>query len=171
MARDTAPRFGDRAPDFELFRPDGSLVRLADLITDRVLVLFFYPRDETLGCRIEACAFRDAYLDFTAAGAEVVGVSRDGGESHERFIAAHDLPFPLLTDRDGHVHEKYGVKSQLGGMLSDRTTYIIDRAGIVRLVFNSRLRFAKHAAKTLELVRALQDTPGPAQSGRVDRSI
>lgn len=143
-------------------RPDGSLVRLADLIKDRVLVLFFYPRDETLGCRIEACAFRDAYQEFVAAGAEVVGVSRDGGESHQRFAAAHNLPFPLLTDRDGSVHEKYGVRSQLAGLLSDRITYIIDRAGIVRLVFNSRLRFATHAGKALDLVRALQEAPGRA---------
>jgi peroxiredoxin Q/BCP len=161
-----APRFGDRAPDFELLRPDGSLVRLADLIKDRVLVLFFYPRDETLGCRIEACAFRDAYQAFVAAGAQVVGVSRDGGQSHQQFAAAHNLPFPLLTDRDGSVHQKYGVRSQLGGMVSDRITYIIDRAGIVRLVFNSRLRFATHATKALELVRGLQEAPV-----RVDKSI
>jgi thioredoxin-dependent peroxiredoxin len=162
MATDATPRVGDRAPDFELLRPDGSVVRLADLIKDQVLVLFFYPRDETPGCRIEACAFRDAYLDFVAAGAQVVGVSRDGGESHQRFAAAHNLPFPLLTDRDGAVHERYGVRRQLGGMLNDRITYVIDRAGIVRLVFNSRLRFATHAAKALELVRAPQEAPGHA---------
>ena len=83
-------------------------------------------------------------------------MSRDEGESHRRFAAAHELPFPLLTDRDGSVHEKYGVRSRLGGMINDRITYIIDRRGIVRLVFNSRLRFATHAAKALELVRALQ---------------
>lgn len=161
-----APRFGDPAPDFELERPDGSLVRLADLIREKALVLFFYPRDETLGCRIEACAFRDAYQAFVAAGAEVVGVSRDGGESHQRFAAAYNLPFPLLTDRDGDVHRKYGVKSQLAGIVSDRITYLIDKAGIVRLVFNSRLRFAAHAAKALDLVQVLRETPV-----RADRSI
>ena len=153
------PRFGERAPDFELTRPDGSTVRLEELIKDKVLVLFFYPRDETVGCTIEACAFRDAYQSFVAAGAEVVGVSRDDTESHKKFATAHNLPFPLLTDRDGSVHELYGVKSHLVGMIKDRITYIIDRGGIVRLVFNSRLRFAAHAARALDLVRSLRDEP------------
>jgi peroxiredoxin Q/BCP len=159
MASDAAPRFGDRAPDFTLYDPGGAPVRLADLIARRILVLFFYPRDETVGCTIEACAFRDAYQEFVAAGAEVVGVSRDDGDSHLRFAAAHKLPFPLLTDPEGTVHRRYGVKSHLAGKILDRTTFIIDRAGIVRLVFASRLRFKAHATKALDLVRALDEAP------------
>ena len=157
------PRFGERAPDFVLLRPDGSVVRLADLIGTKTLVLFFYPADETAGCTIEACAFRDAYLDFVAAGAEVVGVSRDDGDSHRRFASKHALPFPLLTDPDGVAHERYGVKRRLGGMLTDRTTFVIDRQGIVRLVFESKLRFAAHTSKALDLVRALGDGPAAAR--------
>jgi peroxiredoxin Q/BCP len=159
MVRSLAPRFGEQAPDFTLLRPDGTPVHLADLIAKKVLVLFFYPRDETAGCTIEACAFRDAYQDFVAAGAEVVGVSRDDGPSHLRFAAAHALPFPLLTDPDGAAHQRYGVKSHLGGIVLDRTTFIIDRAGIVRLVFSSKLRFAAHAGNALALVRALAEAP------------
>lgn len=159
MVSGAGPRFGEPAPDFELPRPDGTVVRLRDLIADKTLVLFFYPRDETVGCTIEACAFRDAYLDFLAAGAEVVGVSRDDADSHRRFAAANALPFPLLIDPDGAVHERYGIRRQMGGLIKDRVTFVIDRHGIVRLVFGSKLRFAAHAAQSLELVRALNKVP------------
>jgi len=78
-------KVGDPAPDFTLPGPDGAPVRLADLTARKVVVLYFYPKDQTPGCTIEACTFRDTYEDFVAAGAEVVGVSRDDGASHRRF--------------------------------------------------------------------------------------
>jgi peroxiredoxin Q/BCP len=130
-----------------------------------VIVLYFYPRDQTPGCTIEACAFRDAYQDFVDAGAEVVGVSRDDGDSHRRFAAAHKLPFLLLSDPDGAVHRQYGIKSRLGNLLRDRTSFVIDRAGVVRMVFDSKLRFAAHAGKALDVVRALAAEAGGARAG------
>lgn len=153
---------GQPAPDFTLVAPDGAKVRLGDLIGRKVIVLYFYPRDETAGCTVEACAFRDAYQDFTDAGAEVVGVSRDDGESHRRFAAAHKLPFLLLSDPDGAVHQSYGVKSRLGNLIRDRISFVIDRAGVIRMVFDSKLRFSAHVSKALDVVRALAARAEPA---------
>src|SRR5262245_11061634 len=95
------PSSGERAPDFTLPGPEGRPVHLADLLTRAAVVLYFYPKDDTTGCTIEACGFRDVYAEFTAAGAEVVGVSRDDVASHARFAAAQRLPFLLLSDLDG----------------------------------------------------------------------
>jgi peroxiredoxin Q/BCP len=149
------PRVGERAPDFTLPGADGAPVRLTELIGGKVIVLYFYPKDQTPGCTIEACAFRDAYQDFVDAGAEVVGVSRDDGASHRKFADKHQLPFRLLSDPDGAVHDLYGVKSRLANLLRDRISFVIDRNGVVRLVFDSMLRFTTHVSKALETVRAL----------------
>jgi peroxiredoxin Q/BCP len=153
--RATPPKVGDRAPDFTLPGPDGAPVRLGDLTSRKVVVLYFYPKDQTTGCTIEACTFRDAYEDFIAAGAEVVGVSRDDGDSHRRFADKNRLPFVLLSDPDSAVHRLYGVKGWLGGLVTDRVSFVIDRSGVVRMVFSSQLRLATHARKALEMVRAL----------------
>ena len=149
-----APRSGERAPDFTLPGAEGRPVHLADLLARGAVVLYFYPKDATAGCTVEACGFRDVYTDFTAAGAEVVGVSRDDVASHARFAAAQRLPFLLLSDVDGQVHDLYGVRSRLGGLLRDRVTYVIDRGGIVRDVYTSKLRFSEHVTRALAAVRA-----------------
>ena len=148
------PRVGERAPDFTLPNANGEPIRLADLRTRKVVVLYFYPKDETAGCTVEACAFRDAYEDFTAAGAEVVGVSRDDAASHTRFAAHHKLPFTLLSDAGGAVHELYGVQSRLG-FLRDRVTFVIDRSGIIRKVFTSMIDMRGHVQSSLPVVRDL----------------
>src|SRR4051812_33557633 len=101
---DHRPRVGERAPGFVLAGPQGKPVALADLLGKGPIVLYFYPKDETSGCTAEACAFRDAYEDFVAAGAEVVGVSRDDQAAHARFAANHRLPFLLLSDLNGDAH-------------------------------------------------------------------
>src|SRR5258708_15607674 len=109
------PKVGERAPDFTLPNADGEAVRLGELLARKVVVLYFYPKDETAGCTVEACAFRDAYEDFTAAGAEVVGVSRDDFASHTRFAAHHKLPFTLLSDAGGTLPALYGRQSHPWG--------------------------------------------------------
>src|SRR6266849_6064619 len=114
MPRDRKVRVGDRAPDFTLPEQTGKPVQLRDLVGRGTVVLYFYPKDETPGCTLEARAFRDSYDRFTAAGAEVVGISSDSVASHRRFAARQGLPFLLLSDRDGTVRQLYGVEKTLG---------------------------------------------------------
>src|SRR2546423_5675530 len=94
---------GDRAPDFTLPDQTGTPVRLGDLVGRKSVVLYFYPKDQTPGCTVEARAFRDSYEQFSAKDAQVVGVSSDSVRSHRRFAQRYDLPFLLLSDRDGAV--------------------------------------------------------------------
>ncbi|HEY6107418.1 MAG TPA: peroxiredoxin [Gemmatimonadales bacterium] len=150
----SAPQVGERAPDFTLPRADGTPFRLSDAVRRGVVVLYFYPKDETMGCVAEACAFRDEYEVFTEAGAEVVGVSADSSESHRQFAAHHRLPFVLLTDADGAVRKRYGVGKVLG-ILDGRMTYVIDTKGVVRHVFSSRLQPTRHVAEAIAIVRGL----------------
>jgi peroxiredoxin Q/BCP len=146
-------RVGDRAPDFTLPSSSGP-VRLADVLRSTAVVLYFYPRDETAGCTAEACAFRDSYEVFTQAGAEVIGVSDDTVESHRSFAAHHRLPFQLLADPGGEVRRLYGVSAWLG-LLPGRVTFVIDRHGIVRHVFDSQFQATRHVAEALETIRTL----------------
>src|SRR5216110_1694591 len=105
---------GERAPDFELPSSRGGTVRLSDFSGQKNVVLFFYPKDGTAGCTVEACTFRDAYEEFAEAGAEVLGISSDSIDSHNQFAARHRLPMQLLSDIGGAVRARYGVKSTLG---------------------------------------------------------
>src|SRR2546422_6679199 len=122
-------RVGDFAPDFTLLDQAGRPARLWDLISHRAVVLYFYSKDESPGCTLEARAFRDSYDRFAESGAEVVGVSSDSVLSHRRFAARQGLTFLLLSDRDGTVRQLYGVEKTLG-ILPGRVTYVIDQAGV-----------------------------------------
>ena len=153
MARGIQP--GDKAPDFTLPSQSGEQVRLYDRLGDRVIVLYFYPKDDTRGCTAEACAFRDSYEAFTDAGAEVIGVSSDSVGKHAAFAGKHKLPFTLLSDEDSQVRKRYGVPAVLG-LLPGRVTYVIDRGGTVRHVFNSMTHIDQHISEALDVVRQLQ---------------
>ncbi len=146
---------GDKAPDFTLPSQSGEQVRLQDRLGARVVVLYFYPKDNTSGCTAEACAFRDSHEVFTEAGAEVVGISSDSAVRHAAFAGKHNLPFTLLSDQGGRVRRQYGVPAVLG-LLPGRVTYVIDRQGTVRHVFNSMININQHVGDALEVVRQLQ---------------
>ena len=146
---------GDKAPDFTLPSQSGEQVRLQDRLGERVVVLYFYPKDNTSGCTAEACAFRDSHEVFTKAGAEVIGISSDSAERHAAFAGQHNLPFTLLSDQGGRVRRQYGVPAVLG-LLPGRVTYVIDRQGTVRHVFNSMININQHVGDALEVVRQLQ---------------
>jgi thioredoxin-dependent peroxiredoxin len=150
------PAVGEPAPDFTLPGPGGRAVSLAELRRGGTVVLYFYPKDQTPGCTIEACAFRDDIDAFSAAGAQVVGISRDDEASHARFAARHKLPFLLLSDTTGETHARYGVNKKLG-LIPDRTTFVIDPQGIVRHVFSSMIRMRAHVDESLAIVRRLSD--------------
>ena len=146
---------GDKAPDFTLPSQSGEQVRLYDRLGERVVVLYFYPKDDTPGCTAEACAFRDSHEVFTDAGAEVIGVSSDSADRHAAFAGRHNLPFTLLSDRGGRVRKSYGVPTLLG-VVPGRVTYVIDREGTIRQVFNSMTNIGQHVGDAAGMVKRLQ---------------
>jgi peroxiredoxin Q/BCP len=146
---------GDKAPDFTLPSQSGEQVKLHDRLGERVVVLYFYPRDDTRGCTAEACAFRDSHEAFTDAGADVIGVSSDSADRHAAFAGKHKLPFTLLSDQGGQVRKLYGVPAVLG-LLPGRVTYVIDRQGTVRHSFNSMTNIGQHVSDALKVVKELQ---------------
>ena len=146
---------GDKAPDFTLPSQSGEPVRLSDRVGERIVVLYFYPKDNTPGCTAEASAFRDSHEVFAEAGAEVIGISSDSADRHAAFAGRHDLPFTLLSDQGGRVRKSYGVPAMLG-VIPGRVTYVIDRQGQVRHVFSSMTNIGRHVGDALDVVRRLQ---------------
>jgi thioredoxin-dependent peroxiredoxin len=150
---------GRKAPPFELADASGAAVSLKQLLGRGSLVLYFYPKDMTPGCTAEACDFRDTAARLKAAGAQVVGVSADSPDSHRKFIDKHELNFPLLSDPDNRVTRLYGVykKKSLYGrefMGIERTTFVIDREGVIGKVF-PKVKVAGHADAVVQAVKAL----------------
>jgi peroxiredoxin Q/BCP len=145
---------GDLAPDFTLPTQDGTDLALRDLLRKGPVVLYFYPMDSTPGCTAEARSFRDAYEDFRKIGAEVIGVSSQSPQSHQGFAHENCLPFALVSDQGGKVRELYGVPKAFG-VLPGRTTYVIDREGIVRHAFHSQLRINRHVQEALSALASL----------------
>ncbi len=145
---------GSKAPEFSLPDQFGRRVNLSDFIGKSNLVVYFYPKDESYGCTKEACSFRDNYEVFKEAGAVVIGVSSDDVASHQAFAANHKLPFILLSDKDRSVAAKFGVGKSMG-VLPGRVTFVIDKQGIVRLVFSSQLSFEKHITEAIEMLKKM----------------
>jgi len=146
---------GDTAPDFEALDQDGSTITLAGLLERGKIVLYFYPRDFTTVCTAQACIFRDADALFAKLGAQVVGVSSDGVESHSAFAQKHGLEFRLIADPELSLIKAYGVDRWLLGF-AKRVTYVIDRNRKILGVFHHELSAQKH----LDDVRRLLDAPG-----------
>ncbi|MEM0934851.1 MAG: thioredoxin-dependent thiol peroxidase [Pseudomonadota bacterium] len=149
---------GTAAPDFTLPRDGGGEVALADL-KGKTVVLYFYPKDDTSGCTKEALAFTELLPDFEAAGAVVLGVSKDSVKKHEKFRDKHELKVTLLSDDESDMSERYGVwveKSMYGKtyMGIERSTFLIDGTGTVREVWR-KVKVPGHADKVLDAVKAL----------------
>lgn len=146
---------GDMAPDFTLPNQAGEPVVLSSFRGQRAVVLYFYPKDDTPGCTVESCSFRDSYEDFVAVGAEVIGISSDSPDSHKAFAQKHNLPFTLVSDRGAAVRKAYGVPATLG-LLPGRVTYIIDKDGKVRHIFNSQFNPKGHVDQAMGILKTLQ---------------
>ena len=150
-----AVEVGDAAPDFELESDQGERVRLSSLRGSPV-VLYFYPKDDTPGCTLQACEIRDAWSGFESRGAVVLGVSPDSVSSHERFREKYELPFTLLADPDHEVADLYGVwgEKEYAGkkyMGIDRSTFVIDAEGTVASVMRG-VKPADHAGDVLAVL-------------------
>lgn len=142
---------GDKAPLFSLPDINGKTIHLKDYLGKKILIVYFYPKDETAGCTAEACTFRDRYELFQKADAEVIGISGDSVDSHTNFSSKYKLPFILLSDIDNSVRKNYGVKSTFG-LIPGRVTYIIDKKGIIRNVFVSQFNPKKHVDEALKII-------------------
>ncbi len=145
---------GDKAPSFRLPDSTGNLVGLEDFFNKTNLVVYFYIKDFTGGCTREACSFRDSYEAFKDHGAEVIGISSDSETSHDAFARKHQIPFILLSDRDGLAKKAFGVKRTLG-ILPGRVTFLIDKKGVVRHVFSSQTNMDAHVEEALRVLKSL----------------
>jgi thioredoxin-dependent peroxiredoxin len=147
---------GDTPPDFALPDQDGKIFILHEEIGKQMLVIFFYPRDETRGCTKEACSFRDHFETFTEAGATVIGINSAPPEKHKQFAENHRLPFRILSDPKNRVGASFGVKSMFG--ISGRETFLIGRSGKILFHFASMMQFDRHVTHALEIIRAQPDS-------------
>jgi peroxiredoxin Q/BCP len=148
---------GDKVPIFKLPDQDGKMIDMAERVGKQPLVIYFYPKDFTSGCTMEAHAFREMYEAFKKEGAEVFGISSDGAESHKKFVIEHELPFTLLSDDNNKVREMFGAFGV--GHTLGRVTYVIDKKGIIRMVFSSQLQPKKHVDESIRKVREIAIEP------------
>ncbi|PXY23565.1 peroxiredoxin [Prauserella sp. PE36] len=145
---------GDLAPDFTLPDENGKPRTLSEFLETGPVVLFFYPAAMTPGCTAESCQFRDLAAEFTDAGAHRIGISPDPVDKQLEFTNRHDFDFPLLSDADGAVATRFGVRRRFGPLLTRRHTFVIDTDRRVLAVIKSELRMAVHADKALEVLRS-----------------
>lgn len=156
MAEPHTLKTGDRAPEFSLTSATGEIVSLSDWLGRSDVVLFFYPKAFTPGCTAEACAFRAADRTFHDEGAVVIGVSSDPPDVLRRFGDRFCLPFILVSDPGGQVRRLYGV-SRTFGVLPGRATFLIDRSGIIRHIYNSQFYPTRHVAEMREALRSIRE--------------
>ena len=133
------------------------MIDVAERIGKQPLVIYFYPKDFTSGCTMEAHAFREMYEAFQKEGAEVFGISSDDAESHKKFVVEHELPFTLLSDENNKVREMFGAFGV--GHTLGRVTYVVDKKGIIRMVFSSQLQPRKHVDESIRKVREIAIEP------------
>ena len=146
-------KIGDQIPSFSLKDQNGN-IRTSNKL-NKSLVLFFYPKDDTPGCTIEACGFRDKYDLFKILGAEVWGISNGSGQSHLGFANKNKLQYPLLCDQNNILRKKFGVPKKLG-LIEGRVTYIINSDGIIIHIFEDLLNGPAHIKEAIIALKKLQ---------------
>lgn len=148
---------GDKIPPFTLNNQFGESINIDSFIGRKNIVIYFYPKDDTPGCTAEACSFRDSFEEFTNFDCEVIGISSDDEESHRNFATKHRLKFTLLSDSHNIVRKKFGVPTNLFGLLPGRVTYIIDKTGTIQYIFNSQFQASKHISKSLKILEQINN--------------
>jgi peroxiredoxin Q/BCP len=153
-------KIGQEAPSFEVIASNGKTLKLADYRGRKNVVLFFYPKDFTRVCTAEVCGFRDMYEDLVGKDTEVIGVSLDSDASHEKFATKHNVPYPLVADKDKSLATKYQAVGGLGGLLgiTKRVTYLIDKSGKVAGAFDGTFDENPHLGGVREAVARIAAT-------------
>jgi thioredoxin-dependent peroxiredoxin len=154
-------KVGDTAPIFEAVSESGEKFSLANLIGKTNIVLYFYPKDFTAGCTKEACTFRDNWDRVTSLGGTAVGVSSDSPETHSRFKKEHGLQYTLVSDEDKKIRKMYVVDSRL---IPPRVTFVIDKQGKIRNIFNSQVNISRHIEESLKTLDGISKTQSPVVS-------
>lgn len=147
-------KIGDKAPDFTAKLSTGEKIKLSDFEGNKRVILYFYPKDFSPGCTREACYFRDYKPAIQKLGAEIFGISSDSEESHNKFIQEHSLNFPLISDKGKKISRPYGVLRLGGYLLTKRTTFVIDKQGIISHIIRSETDMHRHIE---EAIRALEE--------------
>jgi peroxiredoxin Q/BCP len=150
-------RPGQKAPDFEVVASSGKRLKLSEFVGKKNVVLYFYPGDFTPVCTKETCGFRDMYKDLATSETEVIGVSADSNESHEKFAETYKIPFALVSDENRELAKIYGATSFLRNILgkASRLTYVIDKKGEIAGVFQGELSANKHTDGVRALIQKL----------------
>ncbi len=142
---------GDQMPAFSLIAQDGKVFNSADYVGKSILVIYFYPKDESMVCTKEACSFRDSFNDFTKAGAKVIGINGGTVVSHKEFSDHYKLPFTLLSDPDNKVYHLFGVKNKM--FMTGRETFIVDLNGKIAFTYEAMMQGKKHADDALNYIK------------------
>lgn len=155
MAQKSTLKIGDKIPNFTLKDQNGNDFSIKNLIHKKVMVIYFYPKDDTPGCIKEACSFRDEFEDFKDLNATVIGISSDNVKSHKKFAEKYRLPFTLLADTKKEVQKSFGVPKSFLGLIPGRVTYIVDKEGEIKYIFNSLSKATQHIVEAKKIVKAL----------------
>jgi thioredoxin-dependent peroxiredoxin len=150
-------KVGDTIPSFSLPDQDGKIFSSTDHIGKSSLVIFFYPKDESMVCTREACSFRDRYGDLVKAGAIVIGINGGSIDSHKKFQTNDKLPYPLLSDSANKVLNAFGVPKQF--FITGRKTFVVDKTGKIVFTYSSSFKGSRHAEEALAYLKG----KGPAQ--------
>lgn len=150
-------KVGDTMPAFTLTDQDGKQFSSTGLIGKQVLVIYFYPKDESLVCTKEACSFKDSNDDFIKAGAKVIGINSGSIASHKSFTDHYNLPFTLLSDPDNRVLEMFGVKGRF--FMTGRETFVIGLDGKIVYTYSAMLEGKAHSEQALAFVKGQKDQP------------
>jgi peroxiredoxin Q/BCP len=142
---------GDQMPSFSLIAQDGKVFNSVDYVGKSILVIYFYPKDESMVCTKEACSFRDSFNDFTKAGARVIGINGGTVASHKEFSDHYKLPFTLLSDPDNKVYHLFGVKNKM--FMTGRETFIVDLNGKIAFTYEAMMQGKKHADDALNYIK------------------
>lgn len=146
---------GNVIPKFSLKDQDGKLFNVADVLGKKNLVIFFYPKDDSPGCTKQACYFQDMFKVFEDNDALVIGISGQSVESHKKFADKYQLTYTLLSDDGNDIRKRFGVTTNLWGILPGRVTYVVDKTGTVQYIFNSQSEVTKHVDESIRILKTL----------------